>query len=203
MFDRRTDGGGPVIAVLGCGVDVAYPAKNRGLFEDIRYHGCLISEFPPGTPPYPDNFPVRNRILSGISVGVVVVEAPKKSGALITASRALEPGARCVCAAANVGSPTSEGNLQLLKDGATLISEGADVMREYALLYPDRIAFQPPAVSDDADRRPRRRPRGPKSWRRNALSRKKSTKKTLTIWKTGLILTYRKFQTSSARMRRR
>ena len=138
--------GGPVIAVLGCGVDVAYPAKNRGLFEDIRYHGCLISEFPPGTPPYPDNFPVRNRILSGISVGVVVVEAPKKSGALITASRALEQGRDVFALPANVGSPTSEGNLQLLKDGATLISEGADVMREYALLYPDRIAFQPPAV---------------------------------------------------------
>ena len=89
--------GGPVIAVLGCGVDVAYPAKNRGLFEDIRYHGCLISEFPPGTPPYPDNFPVRNRILSGISVGVVVVEAPEKSGALITASRARSNrGAMCL-----------------------------------------------------------------------------------------------------------
>ncbi len=94
----------------------------------------------------PDNFPVRNRILSGISVGVVVVEAPKKSGALITASRALEQGRDVFALPANVGSPTSAGNLQLLKDGAMLISEGADVMREYALLYPDRIAFQPPAV---------------------------------------------------------
>ena len=138
--------GSPVIAVLGCGVDVSYPAKNRGMFEDIRYHGCLISEFPPGTPPLPENFPVRNRILSGISVGVVVVEAPEKSGALITASRALEQGRDVFALPANVGSPTSAGNLQLLKDGAILISEGADVMREYAALYPDRIAFQPPAV---------------------------------------------------------
>ena len=89
---------------------------------------------------------MRNRILSGISVGVVVVEAPRKSGALITASRALEQGRDVFALPANVGSPTSEGNLQLLKDGATLISEGADVMREYAPLYPDRIAFQPPAV---------------------------------------------------------
>ena len=138
--------GGPVIAVLGCGVDVSYPAKNRGMFEDIRYHGCLISEYPPGTPPLPENFPVRNRILSGISVGVVVVEAPEKSGALITASRALEQGRDVFALPANVGSPTSAGNLQLLKDGAILISEGADVMREYAALYPDRIAFQPPAA---------------------------------------------------------
>ena len=76
----------------------------------------------------------------------MVVEAPKKSGALITASRALEQGRDVFALPANVGSPTSEGNLQLLKDGATLISEGADVMREYALLYPDRIAFQPPAM---------------------------------------------------------
>ena len=131
--------GRPVIAVLGCGVDVVYPAKNKGLFEDIRYHGCLISEYPPGTPAYSYNFPVRNRIMSGLALGVVVVEAPKRSGALITAARALEQGRDVFALPANVGSPTSEGNLQLLKEGATLISEGWDVMREYESLYPDRI----------------------------------------------------------------
>lgn len=138
--------GRPVMAVLGCGVDVAYPTKNRELFDDIRYHGCLISEYPPGTPALPRNFPVRNRILSGMALGVVVVEAPKKSGALITASRALEQGRDVFALPANVGSPTSEGNLQLLKDGAILISEGWDVMREYARLYPARIQAQPPVV---------------------------------------------------------
>ncbi len=138
--------GRPVAAVLGCGVDIAYPAKNRGLFEDIRYHGCLLSEYPPGTPPLPEHFPVRNRILSGLALGVVVVEAPKQSGALITASRALEQGRDVFALPANVGSPTSAGNLQLLKDGAILIEEGWDVMREYAALYPDRVAPQPAAV---------------------------------------------------------
>ena len=138
--------GRPVAAVLGCGVDIAYPAKNRGMFEDIRYHGCLLSEYPPGTPPLPEHFPVRNRILSGLALGVVVVEAPKQSGALITASRALEQGRDVFALPANVGSPTSAGNLQLLKDGAILIEEGWDVMREYAALYPERIAPQPAAV---------------------------------------------------------
>ncbi|MEI3089308.1 MAG: DNA-processing protein DprA [Oscillospiraceae bacterium] len=101
--------GGPVIAVLGCGVDVAYPAKNRGLFEDIRYHGCLISEFPPGTPPYPDNFPVRNRILSGISVGVVVVEAPRKERRAHHSQPCARTGARCVCAARERRQPDLGG----------------------------------------------------------------------------------------------
>ena len=138
--------GRPVIAVLGCGVDVAYPAKNRGMFEDIRYHGCLLSEYPPGTPPLPENFPVRNRILSGIALGVVVVEAPEKSGALITAGHALEQGRDVFALPANVGTPSSAGNLQLLKEGAILISEGWDVMREYAQRYPDRITEQTAAV---------------------------------------------------------
>ena len=138
--------GRPVVAVLGCGVDIVYPAKNRGLFEDIRYHGCLLSEYPPGTPALGDHFPVRNRILSGLSLGVVVVEAPKKSGALITAARALEQGRDVFALPANVGTPTSAGNLQLLKDGAMLIEEGWDVMREYEQLYPELISRQPEAV---------------------------------------------------------
>ena len=138
--------GRPVVAVLGCGVDIVYPAKNRGLFEDIRYHGCLLSEYPPGTPALGDHFPVRNRILSGLSLGVVVVEAPKKSGALITAARALEQGRDVFALPANVGTPTSAGNLQLLKDGAMLIEEGWDVMREYEQLYPELVSRQPEAV---------------------------------------------------------
>ena len=138
--------GRPVVAVLGCGVDIVYPAKNRGLFEDIRYHGCLLSEYPPGTPALGDHFPVRNRILSGLSLGVVVVEAPKKSGALSTAARALEQGRDVFALPANVGTPTSAGNLQLLKDGAMLIEEGWDVMREYEQLYPELISRQPEAV---------------------------------------------------------
>ena len=82
----------PVVGILGCGVDVVYPLSNKGLFADTERHGCLISEFVPGTPPYKWNFPKRNRIISGIADGVLVVEAPEKSGALITARQALEQG---------------------------------------------------------------------------------------------------------------
>ena len=131
--------GNPVAAVLGCGVDVVYPASNAGLFRDICAHGCLISEYPPGTPALGAHFPVRNRILSGLALGVLVVEAPRKSGALITANHALEQGRDVFTLPANVGSPTCEGNLQLLKDGAILVEEGWDVMQEYVHLYPDKI----------------------------------------------------------------
>ena len=93
----------PVIAVLGCGVDVVYPAGNRVLFEDIAAHGCLLSEYPPQTPALGSHFPVRNRIISALSLGVVVVEAPKRSGALITANRALEQGRDVFTVPGNVG----------------------------------------------------------------------------------------------------
>ena len=131
--------GRPVAAVLGCGVDVVYPASNTALFQDIRTHGCLISEYPPGTEALGAHFPVRNRILSGLSLGVLVVEAPRKSGALITANHALEQGRDVFALPGNVGSPTCEGNLQLLKDGAILVEEGWDVMKEYVHLYPELI----------------------------------------------------------------
>lgn len=135
--------GRPVCAVLGCGVDVTYPAENRSLFADIRAHGCLLSEYPPTTPPLAEHFPVRNRLLSALSVGVVVVEAPLKSGALITAQHALEQGRDVFTVPGNVTSPTCQGNIQLLKEGAIVVSEGWDVMQEYERLYPERICRQP------------------------------------------------------------
>ena len=128
--------GTPPVAVFACGVDVDYPAMNRSLFEDLRAHGCVISELPPGTPPLAEHFPSRNRILSGLSLGSVVVEAPRKSGALITARHALEQGRDVFTLPGNLGNPTCEGNIQLLKEGAILISEGWDVLQEYTYLYP-------------------------------------------------------------------
>ena len=130
------------VAVLGCGVDVSYPVFNRALFADIRANGCLLSEYPPGTPALAAHFPVRNRILSALSLGVVVVEAPKRSGALITAEHALEQGKDVFTIPANVGAASSEGNIQLLKDGAIPISEGWDVLKEYVHLFPGLITKQ-------------------------------------------------------------
>lgn len=128
------------------------PAKNRGLFEDIRYHGCLISEFPPGTPPYPDNFPVRNRILSGISVGVVVVEAPRKSGALITASRAARTGAPMCLRCRERWKPDVGGESTAFEGrrDAHFRGRGRDARVCAALSGPHRL----PAArhADDADR---------------------------------------------------
>ena len=138
--------GRPVIAVLGCGVDVVYPAANRDLFDDIRHHGCLMSEYAPGAPALSEHFPVRNRIMSGLSLGVLVVEAPARSGALITANRALEQGRDVFALPANVGSERSEGNLQLLKDGALLVTEGWDVMKEYVHIYPELVKRQPRTI---------------------------------------------------------
>ena len=131
--------GGTVIGVLGCGADVVYPHKNRFLYADTRLHGCLLSEFPPGTPPYKWNFPKRNRIISGLCNGVLVVEAPAKSGALITARQALEQGRDVFAVPGNVDVDTSEGTNALLRDGAILARDGWDVVEEYAHLYPETV----------------------------------------------------------------
>ena len=128
--------GKSVIAVLGGGHDKLYPASNRDLFEDIRAHGCLISEYPPGTPALGEHFPVRNRILSGLAVGTLVVESPLRSGARNTAKHALEQGRDVFTIPANVGAATFQGNLQLLKEGAILVEEGWDVMKEYVNVFP-------------------------------------------------------------------
>ena len=128
--------GYPVIAVLGCGTDVTYPAENKVLLDDIRKHGCLLSEYPPGTPPLGEHFPVRNRIISGLCQGVLVVEAPVESGAMITARHALDEGRDVFTIPANLGAEASTGNLSLLKSGAILVESSYDVLKEYAGRYP-------------------------------------------------------------------
>lgn len=132
-------GGGITVGVLGCGVDVVYPAVNRSLYKDTEQKGCLISEFPPQTPPYKWNFPKRNRIISGLSNGVLVVEAPEKSGALITARQALEQGRDVFVVPGNIDVPTCYGSNALLREGAIAVSSGWDIMSEYEALYPDKI----------------------------------------------------------------
>lgn len=133
--------GGTVVGVLGCGVDVVYPPTHSSLYLDTERCGCLISEFPPETPPISWNFPKRNRIISGISNGVLVVEAPQKSGALITARQALEQGRDVFVVPGNIDVPTFEGSNHLLREGAIAVSSGWDVVGEYEALYPGRVSI--------------------------------------------------------------
>lgn len=132
-------GEAPVIAVLGNGTDVVYPAENRRLYEDVRSRGCLISEYPPGTRPLAEHFPIRNRLISGLSLGVVVVEADLRSGAMITARRALEQGRDVFAIPGNIGMDSMTGNLQLLREGAYLVCDCEDIASVYAAQYPDAV----------------------------------------------------------------
>jgi len=131
--------GETVVGVLGCGADVVYPLSNRSLFRDTEEHGCILSEFAPGTPPMPYHFPKRNRIIAALSNGVLVVEAPEKSGALITARQALDQGRDVFTVPGNIDVPSFEGSNQLLRDGAIPVFSGWDVVSEYQALYPDKI----------------------------------------------------------------
>lgn len=130
----------PVVCVVGSGLDVTYPRENRRLFEEIVRHGCIISEYPPGTPPEAGNFPVRNRLISGLSLGVLVVEAPEKSGALITAAHALEQGRDVYAIPGNIGVKHCEGSNRLIREGATMADNGWEVLRDYAYRFPDKLS---------------------------------------------------------------
>jgi DNA processing protein len=123
-------GRGRTIAVLGCGLDTVYPAENEKLFIDISEHGAVITEFPFGTPPAAPNFPARNRIISGMSLGVVVMEANEKSGSLITARIALEQGREVFAVPGSIDSEGSRGTHQLIKSGAKLIENVYDILDE-------------------------------------------------------------------------
>lgn len=123
-------GGGRTLGILGCGVDQVYPPENRPLFEQVVANGALISEFPMGTLPLAENFPRRNRIISGLSHGVLVVEAAVNSGSLITAQMALEQGRDVYAVPGNIDSGVSQGTNQLIKQGAKLVSCIEDILDE-------------------------------------------------------------------------
>ena len=131
--------GAKTVGVLGCGADIVYPQSNRSLFRDVERYGCILSEFAPGQPAAKWTFPMRNRIISGLSCGVLVVEAPEKSGALITARLALEQGRDVFAVPGNIDMPTCAGSNELLRDGAIMVSSGWDVLSEYESLFPDKI----------------------------------------------------------------
>lgn len=124
------EGKGKTIAVLGCGVDIAYPPENRNLMKKIIESGAVISEYLPGTQPLPFHFPARNRIISGLSRGVVIVEAGEKSGSLITTDFALEQGRDVFAIPGNINSANSVGTNKLIKDGAKVITNTGDILDE-------------------------------------------------------------------------
>lgn len=131
--------GGFTAAVIGGGHDIVYPKENRWLYEDIAARGVILSEYPPGTEHMGRHFPVRNRIISGLSVGVVVTEAPERSGALITANRALDQGRDVFVIPGQVGDYHCAGSNALLRDGAGVATDAWDVLSHYAERFPHKL----------------------------------------------------------------
>ena len=127
------EAGGRTIAVFASGLDIVYPAENARLARDIMEHGALISEYPLGTRPKADNFPRRNRIMSGISLGVLVIEAGEKSGALITAEQALQQNREVFAIPGSILSPMSRGTNNLIQQGAKLVRNYVDILEELNL----------------------------------------------------------------------
>ena len=133
---------GNTVAVYGCGIDQVYPSENRKLSESIMSNGLVISEYPIGAPAYPQNFPVRNRIISGMSLGVLVVEGAQYSGSAITARLAMEQGREVFAVPGNITSKASWGPNLLIKQGAKLVQEASDVAEELTAETRRRVAGQ-------------------------------------------------------------
>lgn len=127
------EAGGRTIAFLGCGIDVSYPAENKKLFEAMRESGAVVSEFPLGATPEPWRFPPRNRLISGMSLGVLVCQSPEASGALITAGYAAEQGKDIYAVPGNIDDERNRGCHKLIQDGALLVQESNDILRELGI----------------------------------------------------------------------
>ena len=153
------DVGGATLAVLGSGIDRCYPPRNRALAASIVEHGLVISEFPPGMPAARANFPRRNRIVSGLALATLVVEAAARSGSLISARLAGEQGREVFAVPGSIYNPMTRGCHRLIRDGATLVEEPADITRElgsllsFACAAPDRPRAAPQPALDPAEER--------------------------------------------------
>jgi DNA processing protein len=139
------DASGETIAILGTGIDIVYPRSNRRLFRKIEERGLVLTEFPPGTPPFKYNFPIRNRIISGISLGTVIVEATGRSGSLITARMAAEQNREVYAVPGSMFSPGSEGTHRLIQCGVKLVHDTNDILDEIPgkLKVPSAAPAQP------------------------------------------------------------
>jgi DNA processing protein len=147
------EAGGRTIAVLGSGPDVIYPAEHRRLAEQILESGAILSELSPGAKPDAQNFPARNRIVSGMSLGTLIVEAPSRSGALITASFAADQGREVFVIPGSVFTPSAEGTNALLRDGARLVRDGADILDDLGLGGNGPVVTQSRMSLDDDERK--------------------------------------------------
>lgn len=148
--------GKPTVGVMACGVDITYPRSNAQFFRKVQEKGCLISEYPPQTKAAPWQFLERNRIISGMSNALLVVEAPEKSGALNTARHAIEQGRDVFAVPGNVDSPSCAGSNALLEEGAYPALSGWGVVRQYAADYPGKVAQKPliPEISEPVSGKP-------------------------------------------------
>ncbi len=130
---------GTTVAVLGCGIDVCYPKQHARLMRAIEQNGLVLSEYPPSTPPRGYHFPVRNRIISGLGAGTLIVEANLTSGAMITAREAILQGKDIYAIPGNVGDDNTSGTNQLIRDGAAVVLSARDILQNYAFLYRDSV----------------------------------------------------------------
>ncbi|MCL2365647.1 MAG: DNA-processing protein DprA [Oscillospiraceae bacterium] len=133
-------GGGRVVGIIGSGLSIVYPPENKQLFEDVAMHGAIISEYPPKTAAIKSHFPMRNRLIAGVSLGVAVIEAPRRSGALITALQALEQGRDVFTLPGNIDAKSCAGSNALLRDGAIAMLSAEDIIGEYIALFPNKIS---------------------------------------------------------------
>lgn len=161
--------GGTVVGVLGCGADVVYPKKNQELFLQTERQGCILSQYAPGTPPLKWHFLERNRLISGLSCGTAVVEAPEKSGALSTARHALRQGREVFAVPGNIEDPRFTGSNRLLREGAIAVSCGEDLLAEYEGMF---ASLRPP-------KKPIPEPKIPEKTPGNSLPKKKLTQKAI------------------------
>ena len=146
--------GGKVVSVLGNGIDVIYPQGGQALYEDVTRSGALISEYPPGTEPRGFHFPIRNRLIAGLSLGVVVAEGTETSGSLITARWALEQGRDVFAVPGSIDSPMSRGPNGLIRRGeAMLIQDAWDILEEYQFLYPAKLQPRNPLPKEAEEAR--------------------------------------------------